>query len=45
MIVEKKIFQIPSFTFQNGRTLPVNIGYETDENLSHEKDKVILVVH
>ncbi|MDD7023331.1 MAG: homoserine O-acetyltransferase [Oscillospiraceae bacterium] len=45
MIVEKKIFQIPSFTFQNGRTLPVTIGYETYGNLSPEKDNVILVVH
>ena len=28
LIAEKKVFHIDSFSFQNGRTLPVQMGYE-----------------
>lgn len=45
MLSEKKTFTIDQFTFQNGRTIPVTMGYETFGTLSPEKDNVILVVH
>lgn len=45
MISVKKTFTIPEFTFQNGQTLPVQMGYETFGTLNENKDNVILVVH
>lgn len=45
LIAEKKVFELPSFRFQNGRELPVRLGYETYGTLTPEKDNVILVVH
>lgn len=37
LIAEKKVFHIDSFSFQNGRTLPVRMGYETFGTLNEEK--------
>lgn len=45
IIVEKKTFHIPSFTFQNGRTLPIDMGYETYGTLNADKSNAILVAH
>ena len=45
MLVEKKTFSIPEFTFTSGRTLPVQTGYETYGTLNEAKDNAILVVH
>ncbi len=45
LISEKKIFKMDAFTFQNGRTIPVQMGYETFGTLNEAKDNAILVVH
>lgn len=45
LLAKKTVFELPAFTFQNGRTLPVRLGYETFGTLTPEKDNVILVVH
>ena len=45
LISTKKSFSIPEFTFQNGQTLPVQMGYETFGTLNENKDNAILVVH
>jgi len=45
LIAQKKVFNIPAFTFTCGRTLPVQMGYETFGTLNDAKDNVILVVH
>ena len=45
LIAEKKVFHIDSFSFQNGRTLPVQMGYETYGTLNADKSNAILVVH
>ena len=45
LIAEKKVFELPSFRFQNGRELPVRLGYETYGTLAPAKDNAILVVH
>ena len=43
LIAEKKVFHIDSFSFQNGRTLPVQMGYETYGTLNADKSNAILV--
>lgn len=45
LYTQKKIFEIPSFSFASGRVLPVRMGYETFGTLSPAKDNAILVVH
>ena len=45
LLTEKKVFKIDSFTFECGKTLPVQMGYETYGTLSAAKDNVILVPH
>lgn len=45
LLSSKKTFSIPDFTFQNGKTLPVQMGYETFGTPNEGKDNVILVVH
>ena len=45
LIVTKKTFHIPSFTFQNKRVLPIDIGYETYGTLNADKSNAILVAH
>ena len=44
LLAKKTVFELPAFTFQNGRILPVRLGYETFGTLTPEKDNVILVV-
>ena len=39
LIAEKKVFHIDSFSFQNGRTLPVQMGYETYGTLNADKEQ------
>ena len=45
LLSKKEVFIIPEFTFQNGETLPLQLGYETFGTLNEKKDNVILVVH
>ncbi len=45
MLVEKKIFEMESFTFECGDTMPLKMGYETYGRLNEKKDNVILVAH
>lgn len=45
LLSSKKTFSIPNFTFQNGKTLPVQMGYETFGTLNANKDNAVLVVH
>ena len=45
MISEKKAFRMDAFTFQCGRTIPVQMGYETFGTLNEAKDNAILVIH
>ncbi len=46
MIVEKKRFEIPQFTFEcNGETIPVAFGYETYGTLNATRDNAVLVCH
>lgn len=43
---EPKIFTIPQFTFENGKTLDnMKIGYDTYGELNAARDNAILVVH
>ena len=43
--VKKERFQLKEFTFENGRKIPVQIGYETYGRLNREKSNAILVCH
>jgi homoserine O-acetyltransferase len=46
MTVEKKPFQVDSFTFEHsGRSIPVRIGYETYGRLNAAGDNAVLVCH
>jgi homoserine O-acetyltransferase len=45
MYVEKKIFYVPAFEFQAGRTLPVTAGYETYGELNPDRSNAILICH
>lgn len=46
MLVEKKRFDIPRFTFEcGGETLPVAFGYETWGTLNAARDNTIMVCH
>lgn len=45
MLTEKKQFSIEQFTFESGRIIPVQMGYETYGMLNEAKDNAILVVH
>ncbi|MDM5156897.1 homoserine O-acetyltransferase [Bacillus sp. DX1.1] len=45
VICEKKTFHLEKFTFENGITLPVQVGYETYGKLNKEKSNVIVVCH
>ena len=45
MLTEKKKFTIDRFSFENGLTIPVQMGYETFGTLNEAKDNAILVVH
>ncbi|KEK24536.1 alpha/beta fold hydrolase [Bacillus gaemokensis] len=45
LYVRKERFYLQEFTFENGRKIPVQIGYETYGRLNKEKSNVILVCH
>lgn len=44
MIVEKQSFQL-DYTFENGETIPLTLGYETYGTLNEKRDNVIYVAH
>ncbi|WP_232697626.1 alpha/beta fold hydrolase [Brevibacillus daliensis] len=43
--VKKQQFTIDRFTLENGKTIPVTLGYETYGELNEDKSNVILVAH
>lgn len=45
LLSKKNVFEIPGFPFENGRTIPVKLGYETFGTLNEARDNAILVVH
>ncbi len=45
LIVEKKTFELSAFKFESGKTIPVQIGYETCGTLNVAKDNAILISH
>jgi homoserine O-acetyltransferase len=46
LIVEKKIFELPSYTTQGGRTLKnVKVGWESYGTLNADKSNAILICH
>ncbi|MDT3493943.1 homoserine O-acetyltransferase [Bacillus toyonensis] len=44
-IVKKEKFALNKFTFENGREIPVQMGYETYGILNRERSNAILVCH
>ncbi|HHT7189305.1 TPA: alpha/beta fold hydrolase [Bacillus cereus] len=44
-IVKKEKFVLKEFTFENGREIPVQMGYETYGTLNRERSNAILVGH
>ena len=42
---KKEKFILKEFTFENGRTIPVQMGYETYGTLNRERSNTILVCH
>lgn len=46
LLVEKKVFELPSFTTQSGRTLKnVKVGWESYGTLNADKSNAILICH
>ena len=46
LIVKKQVFELPSFTTQNGRTLKnVKVGWESYGTLNADKSNAILICH
>ncbi|CAH1681210.1 putative acyltransferase [Hyphomicrobiales bacterium] len=46
LMVEKKVFELPSFTTQSGRTLKqVRVGWESYGTLNADKSNAILICH
>jgi homoserine O-acetyltransferase len=46
LMVEKKIFELPSFTTQSGRTLKnVRVGWESYGTLNADKSNAVLICH
>ncbi|UDM74122.1 homoserine O-acetyltransferase [Vagococcus fluvialis] len=45
MNIEKKSFSLDSYTLENGKTIPVTLGYETYGTLNEDKSNAILVAH
>src|SRR3712207_9587837 len=46
MIVEKKVFELPSFTTRNGAVLKdVRVGWESYGRLNRDRSNAILVTH
>ncbi|MCX8101867.1 MAG: hypothetical protein N3D77_11595 [Geminicoccaceae bacterium] len=45
-IVEKKVFELPSYTTRGGKTIaPVRVGWESYGTLNAAKDNAILITH
>lgn len=44
-MIKRKIFNISSFQFQCGKTIPLEISYETVGTLNEKKDNAILICH
>ena len=46
LIVEKKVFELPSFTTQSGRTLKqIRVGWESYGTLNTDKSNAVLICH
>ncbi|MEH7016725.1 MULTISPECIES: alpha/beta fold hydrolase [Bacillus] len=45
LYVEKQEFRLKKFTFENGASIPIQIGYETYGKLNREKSNAVLVCH
>lgn len=45
LLVQKEVFRLEKFTFTNGTSIPIQIGYETYGTLNREKSNAILVCH
>lgn len=45
MDIEKKSFSLDSYTLENGKSIPVTLGYETYGTLNEDKSNVVLVAH
>ncbi|HDX9580725.1 TPA: homoserine O-acetyltransferase [Bacillus pseudomycoides] len=45
LFVQKQVFRLEKFTFTNGTSIPIQIGYETYGTLNREKSNAILVCH
>ena len=46
LMVEKKVFELPSFTTQSGRTLKqVRVGWESYGSLNADKSNAVLICH
>ncbi|MDC2865067.1 alpha/beta fold hydrolase [Bacillus sp. BP-3] len=45
LYVQKQVFRLKKYTFENGASIPIQIGYETYGTLNHEKSNAILVCH
>ncbi|MEH7461695.1 homoserine O-acetyltransferase [Bacillus thuringiensis] len=45
LFVQKQVFRLKKFTFTNGASIPIQIGYETYGTLNREKSNAILVCH
>ncbi|WP_416827995.1 alpha/beta fold hydrolase [Ectobacillus polymachus] len=45
MLVQKRVFSLQHYCFENGMCIPIELGYETYGVLSAAKDNVILVNH
>jgi homoserine O-acetyltransferase len=43
--IQRNVFEAPSFTLENGRTIPLCLGYETYGTLNEAKDNAVLVPH
>jgi homoserine O-acetyltransferase len=43
--VDKQRLSLPAFTFQDGRTLPLTVGYETYGTLNAEASNAVLICH
>ena len=45
MNIKKKSFSLDSYTLENGKSIPVTLGYETYGTLNEDKSNAILVAH
>ncbi|ENQ3080377.1 homoserine O-acetyltransferase [Bacillus cereus] len=45
LYVQKQVFRLKKYTFEDGTSIPIQIGYETYGTLNREKSNAILVCH